>query len=129
MAQGITLSPAQSWALVAIGFLLLIMQVYDYWSGTEDRATIKEGVNNILTNISQSLQVQVKTLQEIRTFEEVAENRSQKLIPPFEALLFGVNKTADYQERAEVQRLGILENQQKILGILNGTSPSTILGP
>jgi hypothetical protein len=65
--MAVELSNKQIWTVIAMGFMILAFLIYNIWSGTQDRAIIKENINSILGNISQTEIKQNQTLSQLRS--------------------------------------------------------------
>ena len=91
----IAISKTQLFAIMAMSAISLAAIVIGVISGIEDRAIIKIRVTEILGNISEAQ-------DQILHFETTSEERSQRLLPPFEAFINNsatmVNQSAEMVE-------------------------------
>ena len=65
--MSVNLTHKQIWSIIAVGFLVLAFLGYNLWSGTTDRAIIKDQVSSILGNISTTELTQNRTLSTLQT--------------------------------------------------------------
>lgn len=124
----ITLSKAQFFALVALNIIALIGIFSAFFSGIEDRAIIKVRLNDVLSNISQGERLQTVTINEIKDFEQISENRSQRLLPPFERFINGTDELrGNVQNLTTALGMGIerqedvIQKLDEIKGLLNSS--------
>lgn len=64
--MAVNLSRGQAWSIIGVGFIIMAFLGYNIWSGTTDRAIIKEQVSSILGNISTTETTQNATLSTLQ---------------------------------------------------------------
>lgn len=90
-------------------------EIKDQEQARENRSLTNRAVQNETLDKIQNLQ------NEILYFEQAAENRTKTLLPGFEDLLNDVNQTGSWRYNISQQNQEILENQEKIIGLFNGS--------
>jgi hypothetical protein len=113
----VSISKIQLFAIIAMSAISLVAIVVGVISGIEDRAIIKIRVNDVLSNISQGERLQTKTLDEIEQFENESEQRSQRLLPPFERFI----NASERMTNATFEMLNKTEHMERFIDFIGSS--------